>query len=372
MAKSRQKRLPGLESEPADAAAGAANPSISTPCTDPDAALLARMGADRTELPAEAIEATPEQAQTTPDLSGKTVYVVDAHNLIFQVFHAMPEMTGPRGQPTGAVFGFTRDMMYLLDQKQPNYLFAAFDLSGPTFRHELYTPYKEHRTEMPDALRPQIPQIRRVIAALGIPALQCEGYEADDVMATMARIVDEAGGQCLLVTGDKDCRQLITDRVKLYNVRKDALIDAAALAADWGIRPDQVVDFQSLVGDSVDNIPGVPLVGPKVAGEWLKEFDTLDNLLAHAEELPKGKRKDNLIASREQIPISRQLARLESHVPITPDWNDAVTGSFDPAGAAELFAEFGFHSLTNQMRERARNQRRRSRISTKPSPRPNA
>ncbi len=351
MAKSRQQRLPGLESEPSTPPKG---PRAGSACTDPDASLLAHMGADRTQLPAEATEAASKLAQRTPDLKGKVVYVVDAHSLIFQVFHAMPEMTGPRGQPTGAVFGFARDMMYLLDQKKPDYLFAAFDLSGPTFRHDLYKPYKEHRTEMPDALRPQIPQIRRVIAALGIPAVECESYEADDVMATIARIVDEAGGGCLVVTSDKDCRQLITDRVKLYNVRKDSVMDAAALAADWGIRPDQVIDFQTLVGDSVDNIPGVPLVGPKVAGQWLKEFDTLENLLAHADELPKGKRKDNLIASREQIPISRQLARLETHAPISLDWNDAITGSFDPAGAAELFAEFGFHSLTNQMRERAR------------------
>ncbi len=353
MAKSKQRRLPGLETDPPavppDDRPGAA-------CDDHDAALTARMGTKRSERPAEPTEPRGEAAEKTPNLKGKTVYVVDAHNLIFQVFHAMPEMTGPKGQPTGAVFGFTRDMMYLLDQKKPDYLFAAFDLSGPTFRHEVYEAYKEDRKEMPDNLRPQIPQIRRVIAALGIPALECEAYEADDVMATVARIVDEAGGQCLVVTGDKDCRQLITDRVKIYNVRKDAVIDAAALAGDWGIRPDQVVDFQSLVGDSVDNIPGVPLVGPKVAGEWLKKFDTVDNLLAHAEELPKGKRKDNLIAMREQIPISRQLAKLEAHVPITLDWNDAITGSYDPAGAAELFAEFGFHSLTNQMRERARQQ----------------
>ena len=144
------------------------------PCADPDAGLVARMGADRTERPAEATEPVGKAARKTPDLKGKTVYVVDAHSLIFQVFHAMPEMTRPKGEPTGAVFGFTRDMIYLLEQKKPDYLFAAFDLSGPTFRHELYTPYKEHRTEMPDELRPQIPQIRRVLAALGIPVLECE------------------------------------------------------------------------------------------------------------------------------------------------------------------------------------------------------
>ena len=156
-----------------------------------------------------------------------------------------------------------------------------------------------------------------MIAALGIPILECEGFEADDVMATMARIVEEAGGECVLVTGDKDCRQLISDHVAVYNIRKDSIFDAAALQDEWGIRPDQVVDFQTLVGDSVDNIPGVPLVGPKVAGEWLDKFDTLDNLLAHADELPKGKRKENLLACRDQIAISRRLVRLHSEVPMS-------------------------------------------------------
>ena len=133
------------------------------------------------------------------------------------------------------------------------------------------------------------------------------------------------------------------------------MFDAAALAADWGIRPDQVVDFQALVGDSVDNVPGVPLVGPKVAGEWLKKYGTLDNLLEHADELPKGKRKDNLLASREQVPISRQLVRLETARADGARLERRASRAVSIRRAlAELFAEFGFHSLTNQMRERAR------------------
>ena len=149
-----------------------------------------------------------------------------------------------------------------------------------------------------------------------MPVLEYESYEADDLLATIAHQVNELDGECYLVTGDKDCRQLITDRVKVYNVRKDQVYDAAALKADWGIRPEQVVDFQALVGDSVDNVPGVPLIGPKIAGEYLQKYDTLDELLAHADELPKGKRKDNLIAMREQALLSRELVRLERHVPV--------------------------------------------------------
>lgn len=308
------------------------------------------MDAGSIEHPVEPVDAA------VPDLEGKSVYVVDAYSLIFQVFHALSrsEMTSPRGEPTGAIFGFARDMMYLIDEKKPDYLLAAFDVSGPTFRDKLFTAYKEHRSEMPSELAPQIPQIRRLLAALGIPILECEGFEADDVVATVARIVEQAGGRCRLVTGDKDCRQLISDQTAVYNIRKDQVMDVAALREEWGVAPEQVVDFQALVGDSVDNIPGVPLVGPKVAGEWLAKYGTLDNLLEHAQELPKGKRKENLLASRDQLPVSRRLARLHSEVPIEIDWPAARTGRFDPAGAAELFAEFGFHALTSQMRERVK------------------
>jgi DNA polymerase-1 len=348
MKKSRQRQieLPGLESEPTQAVA---NPRSPADCEFPGTPSTAQMGVDRTERPAEPVETK----SAVPNLAGKTVYVVDSHSLIYQVFHALPEMTSPRGEPTGAIFGFARDMMFLLDKK-PDYLFAAFDTSGPTFRHELSTTYKENRPEMPDALRPQIGNIRRMLPALGIPVLECDGWEADDILATLARQVEQAGGTCFLVTGDKDCRQLISDKVAVFNIRKNLAFDAAALKEDWGIRPDQVVDFQTLVGDSVDDIPGVPLVGPKVAGEWLTKFDTLDNLLAHADELPKGKRKENLLASCDQIPISRRLVRLDSEVPIGIDWQSGRAGQFDPTGAAELFSEFGFHGLTNQMRALAK------------------
>ncbi|MEZ6113895.1 MAG: hypothetical protein R3C99_23225 [Pirellulaceae bacterium] len=194
----------------------------------------------------------------TPDsLAGQTVYVVDAHSLIYQVFHALPEMTGPAGQPVGAIHGFIRDIVYLLDQKRPDYLFCAFDY-GETFRHKIYEAYKSNRSAMPDDLRPQIPNIQRMLAALGVPALFIENSEADDILATIAWQTDQAGGQCFLVTGDKDCRQLITDRVRVYNIRKNEAMDAAKLEAEWGVRPDQVVDLQALWGDGTDNVPGVP------------------------------------------------------------------------------------------------------------------
>jgi len=271
-------------------------------------------------------------------------------SLVFQVFHAVPEMTSPGGQPVNAVFGFTRDMFAILEQKRPDYLFCGFDLSGPTFRHALYEPYKQNRAEMPADLSPQIDTIRRVLAAMEIPILEMPGYEADDVLATLARYVEHHGGECVLVTADKDYRQLITDRVRLYNMRKNQFFDAAALAADWGIRPDQVVDFQTLVGDPVDNIPGVPLIGPKLAQELLAKFDNLENVFAHVHDIPGEKRKQNLIAAREQTIIARKLVKLETHVPVEIPWDAGRCEGFSPQAARELFEELGFHSLTNKMR----------------------
>ena len=291
-------------------------------------------------------EPCPLQPQAV-DIKGWNVYIVDAHSLIFQVFHALPEMSSPRGEHVGAVYGFVRDMLYLIEEKKPDALICAFDLSGPTFRNELYDGYKAERGEMPDELVGQIPKIERVLGALGIPVLTCEKYEADDVLATLSRICDEAGANCFIVTGDKDCRQLITDRVAVYNIRKNQIFDAAALREDWGIGPDQVVDFQALVGDKVDNVPGVAGIGPKTAQQLLEAYGTLDNLLEHAAEVPGSKGK-KLLESREMALLSRTLVRLDTQVPIVPDWDASRIGGMDHELLVELFADFGFRSFAER------------------------
>jgi DNA polymerase I len=270
--------------------------------------------------------------------------VIDGHSLIHQVFHALPEMSSPSGEPVGAVFGFTRDLFFLIEEKKPDYLFCAFDMPGKTFRHDMYDQYKIHRPEMDAELVPQIASIRRVLEVLSIPALGIEGFEADDILATLARIVDELGGECILVTSDKDCRQLITNRVKVYNIRKNAYIDRDALMADWGIAPEQVVDYQALVGDSVDNVPGVPLIGPKFARQLLEQYGTLEAVLDHAADVPGAKRKENLAKFRDQALLSRDLVRLDAHVPVAIPWDVPVGGINRPAALA-LFRDFGFRSL---------------------------
>jgi DNA polymerase-1 len=280
----------------------------------------------------------------------RTVYLVDAYSLIFQVFHALPEMTSPSGQPVAAVHGFTRDLIDLLEKKKPDYLFCAFDVPGPTFRDELYPEYKAGRKEMPADLQLQVVPLRRMLDALGIPVLELPGFEADDVLATVARRAEQAGFDCVLVTSDKDCRQLISERVRMYNIRKDQVFDAAALQADWGIRPDQVVDFQALVGDSVDNIPGVQLIGPKIASELLGKYETLEGVLDHASEVSGDKRRANLMAGREIALLCRRLVRLVDDVPLEFDWEAGRIDRVNVAAVEQLCREFGFRKLADRVR----------------------
>ncbi len=287
-------------------------------------------------------------AGTPVDLGGKKVFVIDSHSLIYQVFHAISSMTAPDGRPVNALYGFLRDLLDLLARHKPDLLACAFDHSEITFRNDLYPEYKAHRDPMPEDLRSQIPHIQRLLDALGIPVIELPGYEADDIMATLARRVAEAGGRCVLVTADKDCRQLINDSVSLLNIRKGQLYGAPELLADWGVRPDQVVDFQALVGDSVDNVPGVESIGPKTATQLLQEYGTLDEVLANATTI-KGKKGEKLAECADLARISKQLVKLDDDAPLEFDWSRAVVGQWDVETAVAICTEFGFRSLTDRV-----------------------
>jgi DNA polymerase-1 len=277
------------------------------------------------------------------------LYLIDVSSLVFQVFHAIPEMTSPRGQPTNAVFGFTRDILTIL-RKNPTHVLCAGDSGGPGEREKVFAAYKANRSAMPDELVPQFPLIFETIEAFGIPVLEVPGWEADDVIATT---VESAAGRDMdvcIVTNDKDARQLISPRVRIYNVRKDQFLAEPELLAEWGIRPDQVIDFQALVGDSVDNVPGVPLVGPKKAGALLAQFGTLEGVLAHADEAPGAKLRENLKAFAEQARVSRQLVALRRDLPVPIDWDAAHVGRWNEERLQELFREFGFRRFGDEVR----------------------
>ncbi len=287
-----------------------------------------------------------------------SLYLIDAHALIFQVFHAIPEMSSPSGLPTNALFGFTRDLLFLRTEKKPDYLVCAFDQNEPTFRSELYPDYKAHRPAMPTDLPPQIPQIVRLLEAMRVPVLSHPRFEADDILATLAVEGERRGLDVLLCTSDKDCRQLITDRVRMYNFRKHAVFDRDALLKDWGVTPEQVVDFQTLVGDSVDNVPGVEGIGPKTAAKLLQEFGTLDNIVANLDTLVESRRLrsglvENLRASLDKLKVSRQLVRLETRMPLEWDADAWRLQEWDAPRLLELFKEWGFHRFAEDVRRLA-------------------
>ncbi|MHB1425886.1 MAG: 5'-3' exonuclease, partial [Gemmataceae bacterium] len=278
----------------------------------------------------------------------ETLYLVDAHALIFQVFHAIRGMTGPSGLPTNALFGFARDLLFLRGL-EPDYLVCAFDRAEPTFRSAIYAEYKANREEIPNDLQLQLPHIHRLLEAMNVPVVSAAGFEADDLLATLAIAGAKRGLEVYLCTSDKDCRQLIDDHIRLYNLRKRQVFGREELLADWGIKPEQVVDLQTLVGDSVDNVPGVPGIGVKTAAKLLQEFGTLENLLANIDRVAGGKRQENLRNSGAVMERARQLVRLDAKVPIELDWDAWRLRDLDPSQLRQLFQEWGFHSLASQM-----------------------
>ncbi|MFM9025230.1 MAG: DNA polymerase I, partial [Planctomycetaceae bacterium] len=294
-----------------------------------------------------------DAATSAPDLHGKTVLVVDTLSRIYQLFHALPEMTAPDGTPVSAVYGFARDLLDIVGKKRPDYVFCAMDPPGPTFRHERFADYKATRAEMPPDLVPQISLVRRLLDIMGIPCLELPGYEADDVLATLARCTVGAGGECTIATADKDARQLLGDRVRLLNLRSNAVLGPDELAAEWGIRPDQVVDFLALVGDAVDNVPGVPGIGPKTATELLQRFGTLDAVLERAGEVTQTKRRENLIAHADAVRGGRELIRLDEAVPVPIPWESGRLHEPDYDRLAAFFGELGFRGLLAQARGKA-------------------
>jgi DNA polymerase-1 len=278
-----------------------------------------------------------------------TLYILDAYSLIYQVFHAIPLMTGPSGQPTNAVFGIFRDLLRLRRQRKPDFLAAAFDGAGPVFRSELDADYKAQRGPMPDDMVPQIPVIERVFHGFRVPVLTAPGFEADDVIATLARQAAARGLEVFICTSDKDARQLLDDRIHIYNLRKDQVLDVEGLRADWGIEPHQVVDLLALTGDAVDNVPGVPGVGLKTGVKLLQEYGDLETVLANSGEVKGAKLQQNLRDHAEIARRGQQLVRLRDDVPLQLDWDALKVGKPDAKSLKALCVECGFHQFLDEI-----------------------
>ena len=294
------------------------------------------------------------------DPANKLLYLIDTYSLVFQNYHGIPNMTGPKGQPTNAVFGFTRDLRGLLDRK-PSHLVLCLE-GGKTDRSEAFGDYKANRKETPADLEQQVPLILEMAAGHGVPCISVAGQEADDVMATLAVRGAADGFDVRIVTTDKDARQLISDRVTLYNCRSGKTLDGAGLMEDWGVRPDQVTDFQGLVGDTSDNIPGVPKVGPKAATELLTRYGTLEGVLAAAEAGPDAIDKSRVLnktvranladpGHRKNALLSKELATLRTDLELEMTWEDAKVSEPDHARLLTLYTDLGFKRLSEEARD---------------------
>ena len=268
--------------------------------------------------------------------SAPPLVLVDGSSYLFRAYHALPPLTNSRGEATGATVGVINMLRKLQADYQPSHIAVVFDAPGKTFRDALYPEYKANRPEMPDDLREQIQPTLDIIRAMGLPLLIVDDVEADDVIGTLARQATEQGIDTLVSTGDKDMAQLVNDHVTLINTMTDTLLDAQGVQRKFGVRPDQIVDFLALTGDSVDNIPGVPKCGPKTAAKWLDQYQTLDELMARADEV-KGKVGESLRASLENLPLSRTLTCIKTDVDLPLGPQDLCPGDGEPDVLRELY-----------------------------------
>lgn len=272
-------------------------------------------------------------------------YIIDGNSYIYRAYYAVKSLSSSSGLPTNAVFGFSNMLLKVIKDHHPELIAVAFDPKGPTRRHGEYREYKAHRPPMPRDLVPQIPYIHRLVRAFHIPVFVEEGQEADDVIATLVRHGREAGMEVTIVTGDKDILQLVGPGVRVYDTLKERSYGPAEVEERFGVPPDRVVEVMGLMGDAADNIPGVPGIGEKTAQALMKEYGTIENLLAHANEIKRPKLRQSLLEHGDLARLSRELAVLHTDVPLTFD--PAALALREPDGSAlmELFRELEFSSL---------------------------
>ncbi len=277
-----------------------------------------------------------------------SLYLVDGSSYLYRAFHALPNLTNSRGEPTGALLGVANMLRRLLNEAQPEYIAVVFDARGPTFRHELYPEYKANRPPMPEELRSQVGPILEFTRMLGLPLLQVEGVEADDVIGTLARAAEESGMDCVISTGDKDMAQLVSDHTTLTNTMTASDLDREGVLEKYGVRPEQFVDFLALTGDKSDNIPGVDKCGPKTAAKWLQEWGSLDEIVAHADEVG-GKIGENLRAALDQLPLSRQLATIRRDLDLDCTPTGLARGDTDLPALLEALRRYEFNSWLQEL-----------------------
>jgi len=294
-------------------------------------------------------EAPPTTSQPSPPPT-RRLFLIDAMSYIFRAYHALPRLTNKQGMATQAVYGLHNMLRKLVADYQPEYVVAAFDLAGPTFRHESFADYKANREEMPDELAAQLPYIRALLDALRIPVLAHPGFEADDVIGTLARQAAAQDLDVLIVSSDKDMMQLVGGRVAMINpMKEDLLYDRERVVEKLGVAPEQVPDLMALQGDAVDNIPGAPGIGPKGAQELIQKYGRVEECLDHAAEVPRKTYREALTNYRDQILLSKQLATIDTAVPVEFRPEEVARQEPDREKLRALFQELDFTSLVREL-----------------------
>jgi len=278
----------------------------------------------------------------------KKLVLVDGSSYLYRAYHAMPDLTTSSGETTGAIYGVINMLRRQLKEHPSDYLVVVFDAPGKTFRDDIYPDYKSNRPPMPDDLRAQIAPTHDVIQAMGIPLLSVAAVEADDVIGTLSTTASAMSIDTDIMSGDKDLAQLVGKRVRLIDSMKGETYDTAGIKSRFGVAPEQIVDYLTLVGDAVDNVPGVPKVGPKTATRWLETYRTLDNLVAHADDI-KGKVGDNLRQFLEQLPVSRQLVTIKTDVELDVTPKDLIQSTPDEDRLRALFSRLEFKTWLSEL-----------------------
>jgi DNA polymerase-1 len=282
----------------------------------------------------------------------KKLFLIDGSSYIFRAFFAVRGLSTSKGLPTNAIFGFTSMLLKILKDHKPDGVAVVFDTKAPTFRTELYEEYKANRPEMPDDLAVQIPYIKKIVEAFRIPSLEQEGYEADDLIGTIATKAEQDGIEVVIVSGDKDLLQLVSEKVTALDTMKDAHKGLQEVKARFGVGPERLPDIMGLAGDSIDNIPGVPGIGEKTAITLIKQFGSLDSLLENVKEADekelKKKIRDKLAEYKDQALLSRDLATIDTHVPLEIRWDDFHLSLPDEEALRPLFTELEFHKFLQE------------------------
>ena len=295
-----------------------------------------------------------QTAAARPVAKGDHVYLIDGSGYIFRAYHALPPLTRPSdGLPVGAVHGFCGMLWKLLREtgelSPPTHFAAIFDLSEHTFRNELYAYYKAHRPDMPEDLVPQFPLIRDAVKAFNVACLEQRGYEADDLIATYAREAQEAGADVTIVSSDKDLMQLVRPGIRMYDTMKNKVIGEEEVMERFGVPPSKVIEVQALIGDSTDNVPGVPGIGVKTAALLINEYGDLDTLLTRASEITQPKRRESLITFADQARLSRTLVILDTHVPVEVPLAETLVRQPDPETLTSFMRRLEFSTLLRRI-----------------------